>query len=45
VYSSGGDLKVNQILGTSFGEPEHIFFAENGDKIETNIRVKLTPVE
>ena len=45
VYSSSGKLKVNQILGTSFGETEHIFFAEEGDIIETNMRVKLTPVE
>lgn len=45
VYGSGGSLKVNQILGTSFGEPEHIFFAEEGDVIETNMKVKLIPVE
>lgn len=45
VRRSGGSLKVNQILGTSYGESEHIFFAEDGDVIETNMPVKLTPVE
>jgi prefoldin subunit 5 len=45
VYNSSGKLKVNQILGTSFGETEHIFFAEEGDVIETNMKVKLIPVE
>lgn len=45
VYSSFGDLKVNQILGSDYGVSEHIFFADEGDIIESTMPTVLTPVE
>jgi hypothetical protein len=36
--------KVNTILG-SYGEDSYTFFAEEGDTIQTEAEVKLTPVE
>lgn len=45
VYSSFGDLKVNQILGSDYGVSEHIFFADEGDIIESTMPTILTPVE
>jgi peptidoglycan hydrolase CwlO-like protein len=45
VYSSGGNLKVNTILGGKYGEPEYIFYAEEGDMIELSTSAKFIPVE
>ncbi|MDN7244657.1 hypothetical protein [Planococcus shenhongbingii] len=46
VYSSSGDLKVNTILGGgNVGYGDYIFFAVEGDLIETSAQVKLIPVE
>lgn len=44
VYDSAGRLDVNTILG-SYGEPEYIFFAEDGGTIESASTAKLVPVE
>ncbi|REB08895.1 hypothetical protein DVB69_06425 [Sporosarcina sp. BI001-red] len=44
VYSSGGSLDVNTILG-SYGEASYTFFADEGSSIETESQVKLTPIE
>lgn len=45
VYSASGNLEVNTILGKgSFDEPEYIFFADEGDVIETHSSVQLIPV-
>ncbi|WP_432354491.1 hypothetical protein [Sporosarcina sp. A2] len=44
VYSSGGSLEVNTILG-SYGEASYTFFADEGSMIETEAQVKLTPIE
>lgn len=46
VHSSGGSLKVNTILGDSIvGSGDYVFFADDGDVIETRGRAKLIPVE
>jgi septal ring factor EnvC (AmiA/AmiB activator) len=45
VYSSSGGLKVNTILGGSYGEPEYVFYAEEGDMIELSTSAKFIPVE
>lgn len=47
VYDVAGGLKVNTILGDNFGlgEKEYVFYAEDGDRIHTEARVKLIPVE
>jgi peptidoglycan hydrolase CwlO-like protein len=47
VRSSGGDLKVNAILGDhgGLGVKEYVFFTENGDTIQTEASVKLIPVQ
>ncbi|PAV28853.1 hypothetical protein CIL05_14600 [Virgibacillus profundi] len=46
VYSSSGSNKVNTILGdSSIGSGDYVFFANDGDVIETNGKVKLIPVE
>ncbi|MBP1971135.1 seryl-tRNA synthetase [Virgibacillus natechei] len=45
VYSSSGSLKVNTILGDDWGSGDHVFFAEEGDQIETAAPVQLIPVE
>lgn len=46
VYDSSGSGKVNTILGDSrVGSGDYIFFANDGDLIETNGEVKLIPVE
>jgi len=43
VYSSGGSLAVNTILGSDV--PSYVFKAGDGYTLETEGRVKLTPVE
>lgn len=46
VYSDSGSVKVNTILGdSSVGSGDYVFFANDGDLIETNAEVKLIPVE
>ncbi|MFZ3577625.1 hypothetical protein [Virgibacillus sp. DJP39] len=45
VYSSDGSLKVNTILGESFGYGDYVFWAEDGDLIESAAKVKLIPVQ
>lgn len=46
VYSAAGSLKVNTILGDDLiGYGDYVFFAEDGDIIESAARVKLIPVE
>lgn len=49
VTSSSGNLKVNQILdtgsGMGIGVSEHIFYAGEGDVIETTMPTVLIPVE
>ncbi|MFD1039258.1 hypothetical protein ACFQ3N_12770 [Virgibacillus byunsanensis] len=45
VYSSGGSLKVNTILGDDWGDGDYVFWAEDGDFIETAAQVKLIPIE
>lgn len=46
VYTDSGDLKVNTILGDGdFGEREYVFFAVEGDIIQSESTAKLTPVE
>jgi hypothetical protein len=38
--------KVNTILGGGdWGEESYTFYAEDGDTIQTEAKVKLTPVE
>ncbi|WP_312068254.1 hypothetical protein [Exiguobacterium sp.] len=44
VHSSGGDLKVNTILGVD-GVNSYIFFGEDGDVLETQADVKLKIIE
>ncbi len=45
VYSSSGTLKVNTILGEDWGYGDYVFYAEEGDLVETAAKVKLIPVE
>lgn len=45
VYDSDGSLKVNTILGNDFGSGDYVFFANEGDVIETSAKVKLIPVK
>lgn len=45
VYSAYGSLKVNIILGGSYGVSEYIYTFEEGDKIEANSAFKLVAVE
>lgn len=41
----GGTTVVNTILGTSNGSGDYVFFAADGDFIQTEGQVKLIPVE
>lgn len=45
VYDASGSLKVNSILGGSYGVAEYVFFSDIGDKVETTNPIKLIPVE
>ncbi|WP_276917445.1 hypothetical protein [Aneurinibacillus aneurinilyticus] len=45
VYDSLGGLKVNAILGGSFGVSEYIVELADGDKIQEEMRVKYTAIE
>ncbi|MDZ5711402.1 hypothetical protein [Jeotgalibacillus haloalkalitolerans] len=46
VYSASGDLLVNTILGDSIvGSGDYVFFASEGDQVETHEAVRLVPVE
>ncbi|EQB35059.1 hypothetical protein M948_18345 [Virgibacillus sp. CM-4] len=46
VYSSSGAVMVNTILGdSSVGDGDYVFFAEEGDIIESSAAATLTPVE
>ncbi|PLR95901.1 hypothetical protein [Bacillus sp. T33-2] len=44
VYSAGGELKVNTILG-SWGVKEYVFFASEGDEIQSEAPTRFVPVE
>ncbi|MFC4023610.1 hypothetical protein ACFOUV_07215 [Oceanobacillus longus] len=46
VYSAGGGLVVNTILGdSSVGDGDYVFFAKDGYRIESSAPATLTPVE
>lgn len=45
VYSEYGDLRVNIILGGSYGVKEYIYTFRDGDEIKANSSFKLQPVE
>ena len=49
VYSSGGDLEVNIIIGKSdyydIGLDEYIYTFKSGDKVESTTPFSITPIE
>ena len=45
VYSASGYLRVNIILGSSYGVSEYIYRFEQGDKIEARSSYKMTPIQ
>ncbi|MEW4211715.1 hypothetical protein Q0O85_24565 [Priestia megaterium] len=44
-YGDDGSAVVNPILGTSNGSGDYVFFATDGEIIQTEGQVKLIPVE
>lgn len=45
VYDASGRLRVNIILGTSYGVNEYIYTFADGDEVEANSSFKLVPIE
>ncbi|WP_051291521.1 coiled-coil domain-containing protein [Fictibacillus gelatini] len=45
VYDAYGELKVNTILGSSYGEREYVYEAVEGDQIQLETSVKFIPIK